>query len=156
MRPPITSLPPLNSPLFHVSLQLLHGIQDHLPNSSNRRPRRWLPASPCPKSVCADSKEMCCLFVADVLVLRARLRFRGVAQSGNHAASNSLDEFLFLQAREGRTLLAKQADKRVRNRIPHGLDALLKLGEFLMNLHQFFACIRQTSRCSSHRFPFVE
>jgi hypothetical protein len=65
---------------------------------------------------------------------------------------NPLDEFLLPQSGECRTLLTKQADERVRHTIPHGLNALLKPSEFLLNLNQFFACICQTSRCSSHGF----
>jgi hypothetical protein len=42
---------------------------------------------------------------------------------------SSLDEFLFLQPSESGTLLSKQANGRVCNRISHGLDALLKPSE---------------------------
>jgi hypothetical protein len=51
--------------------------------------------------------------------------------------------------------MSVQADKGVRHRIPHGLDARQKPGEFLLKLNQFFACICQSSRCSTHRFPLA-
>jgi hypothetical protein len=53
-------------------------------------------------------------------------------------------------------LFAKQANKRVRHRIPHGLDAFLEPSELLLNPNEFFARISQTSRCSSHGFILAE
>ena len=84
--------------------------------------------------MCADSKEMCCLFVADVLVLRARLRFRGVAQSGNHAASDFLNEFLLRNSRKCRALVTEDASERFCDARSHSVDALLKANKFPLDL----------------------
>ena len=59
----------------------------------------------------------------------------------NRPTSNLLDEFLFLQPGERRTLLTKETNELVRHTIPHGLDSLLKQGEFLSNLVRVARCV---------------
>jgi hypothetical protein len=55
------------------------------------------------------------------------------AKSNNHAASNSLNEFLFHRAGKRWTFVTKDARERVRDAISHIVDALLTADEFLLN-----------------------
>src|ERR1035438_102580 len=82
-------------------------------------------------------------------VLPSRVATRPAIRS----ASNPLDECLFIQAGEGRTLFTKQANKGVCHRIAHGLDAFLKPSKLALNMRQFLVCVCRILLCASHGLP---